>query len=51
MLSVEFIHDREDKNQIKEYMEQRGYEVVKPDPLEFGDSVDNDFIFKKRKMT
>ncbi|KAK4015924.1 hypothetical protein OUZ56_030890 [Daphnia magna] len=44
-LSVEFIHDKEGKDQIKEYMTQQGYEVVKEvtDP----NWLANDFIFNK----
>ena len=44
-LSVEFIHDKEGKDQIKEFMSNLGYEVVKEvtDP----NWLANDFIFNK----
>lgn len=44
-LSVEFIHDEEGKDQIREYMTLQGYEVVKEvtDP----NWLANDFIFNK----
>lgn len=44
-LSVEFIHDEEGKDQIREYMMNQGYEVVKEvtDP----NWLANDFIFNK----
>ncbi|XP_046439861.1 protein Star-like [Daphnia pulex] len=44
-LSVEFIHDKEGKDQIREYMTLQGYEVVKEvtDP----NWLANDFIFNK----
>ncbi|EFX67629.1 hypothetical protein DAPPUDRAFT_301984 [Daphnia pulex] len=47
-LSVEIAHDREDKKTIRAYMEQKGYDIVAPYPEE-GDTVGNDFIFKKRQ--
>ena len=44
-LSVEFIHGKEGKEQIRQYMESQGYEVVKEvtDP----NWLANDFIFNK----
>ena len=44
-LSVEFIHDKEGKDQIKQYMTEQGYEVIKEvtDP----NWLANDFIFNK----
>jgi len=46
-LSVEFIHGKEGKEKIREFMAEKGYEVVKEvtDP----NWLANDFIFNKRK--
>ncbi|KAK2720309.1 protein Star-like [Artemia franciscana] len=45
-LSVEFVHDKEGKVAIKEYMESVGYDLI--DEISRDDMLANDFIFLKR---